>query len=145
MQKELRSILSTEKNQIIIEQDPIYFLNYNYICICMCILKKVRTETDHLETIMSGVGVRNSPGRVKRTSVVILNLLRCLLWRSEPHAGLLFRAEGGLQARGCSSGSLCDPRSPHSCLWSQAPAPLTRFCQPGSALRGTGCFPLSAC
>ena len=124
MQKELRSILSTEKNQIIIEQDPIYFLNYNYICICMCILKKVRTETDHLETIMSGMGVRNSRGRVKRTSVVILNLLRCLLWRSEPHAGLLFRTEGGLQARGCSSGSLCDPRPPHSRLCPSGSRPL---------------------
>lgn len=65
MQKDLRSILSTEKNQIIIEQDPVYFLNYNYICICMCILKKVRTETDHLETILSGTGVRNGRGRVK--------------------------------------------------------------------------------
>lgn len=124
MQKELRSILSTEKNQIIIEQDPIYFLNYNYICICMCILKKVRTETDHLETIMSGMGVRNSRGRVKRTWVVILNLLRCLLWCREPHAALLFRAEGGLLAWGCSSGSLCDPCPSHSCLCPPGPRPL---------------------
>lgn len=64
MQEAPRSTLPTEKH-IIIEQGPAHVLNHNYTCICMCILKKVRTEPDHSETILSGTGARTGTGRVK--------------------------------------------------------------------------------
>ena len=53
--------------------------------------------------------------------VVTLNLLRCLVWRSEPPTGLLFRAEGGLQAQGCLSGPSVWPLPPH--IHGSAPQP----------------------